>query len=74
MQKKPSKALGVVDKTPFARDIKTTPERFDRLLTSPSLFRYADVYNIAQTLQVDPKIILDMIHEYNLSAQKTKKK
>ncbi|GGB12211.1 hypothetical protein GCM10011511_39800 [Puia dinghuensis] len=65
--------LSVVDETPFSRDIGTTPERFSRLLDNPTLFRFADVYNMASTLGVDSKIILEMIHEYNLQKQKRRR-
>lgn len=54
--------LGAVDKTPFARDVRTTPERFSRVLRNPSLWRLADIYNIARLIDVDDKVIFDIIY------------
>jgi hypothetical protein len=64
----------VVDKTPFAKDINTTPERLERLLFNPLLFRYADVYNMADTLQIDRSVMVVMVHDYNLAKSPKKGK
>jgi hypothetical protein len=62
--------LEVLDKTPFSKDAKTTPKRFERLLSDPTMFRFADVYNMASVLGVDHKIILNMVDDYCIGLSK----
>lgn len=54
--------LRAVDKTPFAKDVKTTPERFSRLLRNPLLWRLADIYNMARLIDVDDKLIFEIVY------------
>lgn len=65
--------LLVVEKTPFSKDAKTTPERFDRCLENMSLFRLGDIHNMAQALDVDDKVILDIFYNEFLKQLRKKK-
>jgi hypothetical protein len=66
-------------KTRLARDISTTPERFDRLLANPVNFRMDDIYNIAEQFDIDFKLVINLVHGEHLAKleeakQKKKKK
>ena len=39
-----------------------TPERFNKMLENPALFRMGDLYNMAQAIGVDDKLIVDLVH------------
>ncbi|OJW55176.1 MAG: hypothetical protein BGO55_08935 [Sphingobacteriales bacterium 50-39] len=68
-----SELLDIVDKTPFSRDAKTTPERFNKMLAKPDLFRMADIYNMAQAIGVDDKLVLDLVHNECVKWRRKKK-
>lgn len=53
--------LDAVDKTPLARDIHTSPERFNKLIHQPGLFTFDDCFKIANLLEVDGDLIIDLI-------------
>ena len=73
--KKLSELLEYVEKTPFSRDIRTTPERFNRLLANPIKFRMDDIYNMAQMLDVDHKLIFELVHnEYLAKLEEARRK
>ncbi|HVU94833.1 MAG TPA: hypothetical protein VHE34_06390 [Puia sp.] len=57
-----SELLAIVDKTPFSRHAKTTPERFNKMIENPALFRMGDIYNMAQVIGVDDKLLVDLVH------------
>lgn len=67
-----SALLEVLDKTPFSRDAKTTPERFNRMLDNLALFRFGDVANMAQVLGVDEEKILDLFYKEYVKRRKKK--
>jgi hypothetical protein len=66
--------LEVIDKTPLAREMKTSPERLNKLLDNPALFLFQDAYNIAALIGVDEKLILDIVHNQYIIGRKSKKK
>lgn len=66
--------LEVIDKTPLAREMKTSPERLNKLLDNPALFLFQDAYNIAALIGVDEKMIIDIIHNQYVSDHNRKRK
>jgi hypothetical protein len=69
-----SDLLNHLDKTPFSKDIKTSPYRLNKLIENPALFQFQDAYNISEVLKVDPKIIIDLVHnEWVIKKQKKKR-
>lgn len=64
----------VIDKTPLARSMKTSPDRLNKLIDNPALFLFQDAYNIAQLIGVDEKIIVDIIHNQHVADNKGKRK
>jgi len=54
----------LIGKTNFAAACKTMPQRLQRMLDNPGLFCWDDVDNLANTLGVDDKIIIDLVHGY----------
>lgn len=69
-----SDLLDVAQKTPLARDAKTTPERFNRLLGNLALLRFGDIHNIAQVIGVDEKIILEIFYNEFIKKRRKEKK
>ncbi|MDO6433306.1 hypothetical protein Q4E93_22030 [Flavitalea sp. BT771] len=67
-----SDLLAIIDKTPFSREAKTTPERFNRMLDNPALFRLGDIYNMAQIIGVDDRLLLNLIHNEYIKQRKKK--
>jgi len=65
--------LLIIEKTPFSKDAQTTPERFSRCLDNMSLFRFGDIHNMAQALDVDDKAILDIFYNEFLKQLRKKK-
>jgi hypothetical protein len=65
--------LEVVDKTPFSRDIQTSPERFNKLIANPSLFTMGDILNMAAVLGVEDLTMINIIYE-ELSSKRRKRK
>lgn len=54
--------LTIVDKTPLARDIRTSPARLNKLIGNPALFMFGDCYAIAAVIGVDEKLIVDLVY------------
>jgi hypothetical protein len=68
-----SELLDIVDKTPLSKDIKTTPERFNKLIEDPTLFEFGDAINIANVIGVDEKALIDMVYAEILLKRKKRK-
>ena len=66
--------LGIVDKTPLSKDVGTTAIRFNGLIDNPENFTFHDCIAIAEVLQVDPKLIVDMVYREMLSKKKRRNK
>lgn len=66
--------VDVVPKTRLARDMKTSPERFNNLLANPELFMFKDAYKIAELVGVDRKLILDLVHNQAEAQSKGRRK
>jgi len=64
----------VIDKTPLARSMKTSPDRLNKLIGNPALFLFQDAYNIAQLIGVDEKAIVDLVHNQYIADKKSRKK
>jgi hypothetical protein len=69
-----SDLLDAVDKTPLAIDIHTAPSRLSKLIETPALFTFQDCYRIADLLEVDRKIIVDLIYQESVPSKKQKRK
>lgn len=69
-----SELFDIIDRTPLAKSIKTSPDRLNKLIDNPALFLFQDAYNIAQLIGVDEKAIVDIIHNQYLTDKKSKKK
>jgi hypothetical protein len=65
--------LGILDKTPLAKDIKVTPERFNKLIDNPVLFMMQDCIGIAEVIGVDPKLIIDIVYAEIMSKKKKRR-
>jgi hypothetical protein len=65
-----SELIAIIDKTPFARLSKTTPERFNKMIEDPALFRMGDIYNMAQVIGVDDKLVVDLVHNEYVKRRK----
>jgi hypothetical protein len=66
--------LGIIDNTPLSKDVKTTPIRFNGLIDNPESFTFRDCIAIAETLQVDAKLIIDIVYREILSRKKKRTK
>lgn len=66
--------LDAIDKTPLAKSIHTSPERFNKLIHAPELFKFEDCYAIAKLLEVDEASIIAIVHETWKGKQKGKRK
>ena len=64
--------LEIVEKTPLARSIGTSPARLNKLLANPALFTFQDLYSIADLIGVDRKLLVDLL--FIESNKPTKKK
>ena len=69
-----SELLDIVDKTPLAKGMHTSPVRFNKLISNPGLFTFDDAYAMAQLIGVDERSIIDIIHAQYLQDKKSKKK
>lgn len=67
-----SELLDTIAPTRLAKDMGTHATRMTKILENPELFQFKDAYKIAALLEVDEKLIVDIIH--NSWAQKKKKK
>jgi plasmid maintenance system antidote protein VapI len=56
-----SDLLETINKTPLAKAMKTSPERFNKLLENPELFMFKDAYKIAEIIGVDNESIVKII-------------
>lgn len=65
-----SQLLEEADKTPLARDIKTSPERFNKLIENPALFMLGDIYSMARVIGVEEKKIFEIVHAEWLNLKK----
>ncbi len=68
-----SDLLDAIDKTPLARDIYTSPERFNKLILKPELFTFEDCFKIAVLLEVDEKKIVEIVYDSWKAKQKPRK-
>jgi len=50
-----SELFHLVDRTPFSRDIGTTPERLSRILINLELANLKDIHNTADLLAISPE-------------------
>jgi len=63
----------VIPRKPLSRAIGTTPERMAKLIDNPELFMLRDIYNTAHLIDVDEKLVIDLVHAEYLSKRKRKK-
>lgn len=66
--------MDIIPKTPLAAEIKTSPQRLNKLLSNPELFLFQDAYNIAALIGVDEKMIVDLIHNQYMADKKGRRK
>lgn len=64
----------VIPKTVVLKDMKIHNQRFNDLLNNVSGFLLSELYQIADLIEVDEKIIVDMAHQQHVADQKTKPK
>ena len=50
-----SELFHLVDRTPFSRDIGTTPERLARILVNLELVNLKDIHNTSELLSITPE-------------------
>lgn len=69
-----SELMDIIDKTPLAKALKTSPGRLNKLLDNPALFLFQDAYNIAALIGVDEKLIVDIVFQQYAVDKKGRKK
>ena len=69
-----NEVLDTIPKTALALDMKIGPARFNKLIDNPESFTLKDIFKIASLIEVDDKIIIDLIYNQYLADKKSKKK
>ena len=52
--------LTVVNKTPFSKEVGTTPERIDRIMADFSIASLGDFYRMSRVLDVDETVLMHL--------------
>ena len=65
--------LEVIEPTPLSRSIGTSPARFNKLIANPALFTFQDLYAIADLIEVDRKLVADLLFIESNKVTKKKK-
>lgn len=69
-----SDLLETIRKTTLARAMKTSPERFNKLIENTELFLFKDAYTIAELIGVEEEQIIQLIHAERLLQKSNSKK
>ena len=70
--KKLDELLSLLDKTPFARAMNTTPERLNRIMTNLELVTLKDIHSVAALLSITPDQAFQIFEAEHLSKRKRK--
>jgi len=63
-----------IPKTVVYRDLGINFNRFDRAIRDPSIFRLAELRELAEMFRVDAKKLIDMAYEQSLTVKYRQKK
>jgi hypothetical protein len=66
--------LDIISKTAMARDLGMHHQTFEKLLKNPEKFTFKDAFFIASLIEVDPKVIIDLIYTQCTENKKNKGK
>ncbi len=64
----------IIPKTVVLKDLHIHNQRFNDMLDDVSLFLLLELYELADLLEVDGKIIIDLAHDQYMADQKRKGK
>jgi len=52
----------ILPKTVVLKDLHIHNQRFNKMLSNVSLFPLEELYKLAELIEIDPKIIVDLAH------------
>ena len=64
----------IIPKTVVAKDLKIHNIRFSNLINDVSRFELIDLYKLAGLLEIEEKLMLDLVHSQYLSDKRIKRK